>query len=209
MHDEIAHAPVEQVGVAFARVHAVMHALQCASVLRACSQPFAVFPSQSPNPGEQDVAVHVPVEHVSPEPAMSQIVPHVAQLVSVLSAVSQPFAALASQLPQSELHAPSVQVPVAQLAIAFAREHAVPHVAQFASVVSDVSHPLASVASQLPKPTLHDEIAQLPVEHVAPALAREQPAPHAPQLVSEVSAVSQPFTSLPSQLPKPALHVTI
>jgi len=146
----MAHEPVAQVGVALARAHAVMQPLQCTSVLSACSQPFALLPSQSPNPGEQDVAMHVPVVHVSPEPAMSQTVPHVAQLARVFSGVSQPFAGIVSQLPQSELQAPSVHVPVAQLAIAFAREQLVPQVAQLVSVVSDVSQPFASVASQLP-----------------------------------------------------------
>lgn len=206
-HAEIAQAPAEHDDDAFARAQAVAHAPQLDTVLSACSQPLPAMPSQSPNPGEQAVGRHAPEAHVSPEPAMSQTVPQVAQSASVLSGVSQPLAAVASQLPQSELQAPSAQVPVAHVAAALAREHAVPHVAQLVSDVSEVSQPFASVASQLPKPTSHDESAQVPVAQVSPAFARAQLAPHAPQFVSEVSGASQPFASFPSQFPKPGLQV--
>jgi hypothetical protein len=209
LHDEMAHAPVEHVGVALVRVHGAAQAPQCVSVLSVCSQPFALRPSQSPSPAAQVVATHVPEAHVSLEPPMSQIVPHVLQSVSVLSGLSQPFAALASQLPQSALHAPSAQVPDAQLAAAFTREHAVPQLAQLVSDVSAVSQPFASVASQFPKPPLHDEIAQVPVAQVAPAFVRVHATPHAPQFAVEVSAASQPFASFPSQFPNPGAHVRI
>lgn len=93
------------------------------------------------------------------------------------------------------------QVPVAHVAVAFVREHDVPQAAQFVSEVSATSQPFAGSASQLPKPTLHEETPHAPVAHVAVALARAQMLPHVAQLVSVVSAVSQPFAALTSQLP--------
>jgi hypothetical protein len=49
---------------------------------------------------------------------------------------------------------------------------------------------------------------QLPEVHVAVAFARErQPCPHAPQFDTlALRLISQPFTGLPSQSPKPLLH---
>ena len=49
--------------------------------------------------------------------------------------VSQPFAALPSQLPQPALHERMAQVPVEQVAIALARAHATPHAPQLISVL--------------------------------------------------------------------------
>ncbi len=84
-----------------------------------------------------------------------------------------------------------------------------PQPPQSPSVLSGVSQPFASLPSQLPKPGLHDAIAQVPPEHVAVAFARVQVVPHAPQLVRVSSARSQPFAPLPSQLPKPGSHASI
>lgn len=42
------------------------------------------------------------------------------------------------------------QVPVAQVAVAFVRAHAVPQAAQFVSEVSAISQPFVASASQLP-----------------------------------------------------------
>jgi hypothetical protein len=46
----------------------------------------------------------------------------------------------------------------------------------------------------------HVVISHVPAAHVSPALANEHAAPHAPQFVSVLSGVSQPLTSMPSQL---------
>jgi hypothetical protein len=99
------------------------------------------------------------------------------------------------------LHDEIAQAPVAHVAVAFAREHPVPQPPQFVSDVSPVSQPLLSTPSQLPQYALHDEMAHEPVPHVAVALAREHVLPQLPQFVSEVSAVSHPLLSTPSQLP--------
>jgi hypothetical protein len=55
---------------------------------------------------------------------------------------------------------------------------------------------------------LHIAIAHEPVEHVAVAFVREQATRHAPQCVVVLVCVSQPLASIPSQLPKPMLHIT-
>jgi hypothetical protein len=98
------------------------------------------------------------------------------------------------------------QVPVAQVAVAFASTQATPHAPQFVSVVSEASQPLASIPSQLPYSGLHEAIWQVSVAHVAVAFARVQVVPHVPQLVSVFKGVSQPFEAMPSQLPQPGAH---
>jgi hypothetical protein len=76
-------------------------------VLRFVSQPFATLPSQLPNPVEQPMA-HVPPEHDGVPFAAEQGAPHAPQFaVLEFRLVSQPFAALPSQLPNPALHAVS------------------------------------------------------------------------------------------------------
>jgi hypothetical protein len=48
------------------------------------------------------------------------------------------------------LHAPSVQLPLGQLAAAFAKLHVIPHALQFVVVFSVASQPLLARPSQLP-----------------------------------------------------------
>ena len=48
----------------------------------------------------------------------------------------------------------SVQMPVEQLSLAFARSHATPQLPQSLEVVSEVSQPLSALPSQLPQPLL-------------------------------------------------------
>lgn len=86
------------------------------------------------------------------------VVQFVAQLpqwvTSVVVLVSQPFASLLSQLAYPEKHDAIAQLPVEQLAVAFAREHDMPQAAQCESVLSCCSHPLAAAPSQSPYPEL-------------------------------------------------------
>jgi hypothetical protein len=74
--------------------------------------------------------------------------------------------------------------------------------------VSGVSQPLDALPSQSPKPALQVK-SHLPALHVVVALARAgQAFPHIPQCVVDVfTLVSQPLDALPSQSPKPGLHV--
>jgi aminopeptidase N len=94
------------------------------------------------------------------------------------------------------------QMPAAQTGVPPGTVHSRPHSPQCASdVLTEVSQPLASAPSQLPKPALH-------VRHAAvPFVGDGQRIPHPPQCEAlSVVLVSQPLVSLPSQLPKPATH---
>ena len=69
------------------------------------------------------------------------------------------------------------------------------------------SQPLAALPSQLPNPPLHEPSPHVPDEQKAPAFAKVQALPHAPQLLRLVFVLaSQPFERFPSQLPDPELH---
>jgi hypothetical protein len=122
--------------------------------------------------------------------------------------VSQPLAALASQLAKPKLHV-KPQLPATQVAVALARAgHALPQEPQLAtSVFVLVSQP-ATWLSQSAKPATHVN-PQIPPAHVLVALAIVGHAtPQAPQLSTSVFVfVSQPLTSLASQLAKGASHV--
>jgi hypothetical protein len=54
--------------------------------------------SQSPKPGAHDVNTQLPFTQLKPPPVL-QTVPQAPQFVLLLSCVSQPLAALVSQLP--------------------------------------------------------------------------------------------------------------
>ena len=69
-----------------------------------------------------------------------------------------------------------------------------------------VSHPLAALPSQSPKPALHEATAQAPVAQLPVPLAGAHADAAAAAVGSVSSAVSHPFAGLPSQSPKPGLH---
>ena len=71
------------------------------------------------------------------------------------------------------------------------------------------SHPFALLLSQLAKPALQAPMTHVPLAHDSAAFAKSHVTPHPPQCESVVSDCSQPFALLPSQLPKPLLHVVI
>ena len=71
------------------------------------------------------------------------------------------------------------------------------------------SQPLESTPSHDEKPLLHEEIAQVPVAQVAVAFAREQPMPQPLQFVVVRMLVSQPLTTLLSQLWNPVLQTGV
>jgi len=168
----------------------------------AVSQPFLALPSQLPKPvvqvGTQAPAVQTVVPfgfvQASPQP------PQCGTEVCVL--VSQPLLGRLSQLPKPELQL-GVQVPLGQVVVPFAFVHCVPHVPQFAVVLSEASQPLEACPSQLPKfalhPIEHDPRAQLGVP-----LLLLQIVPQAPQFATLICVfISQPLAPAPSQLPKP------
>jgi hypothetical protein len=101
----------------------------------------------------------------------------------------------------------SVQVPVAQLSLAFARSQICPQLWQFASVLSGVSQPSApALPLQLPKLGLQPML-QVPALHAGvplfPLHGWLQP-PQCSRLVAML--VSQPLVRLPSQSPNVPLH---
>ena len=158
------HAPAAQDAVPLLMLHAAVQVLQCSgSVPRFVSQPFVALPSQLPNPTLQ-VIPHTPLAQVAVPLVESQTVPQPPQFAgAVLTFVSQPFAALLSQLPNPVLQA-MPQVPSVQDAVPLTVLHACPHAPQFAGVASmSTSHPLAALLSQLAKPVEHA------IEHAPPA----------------------------------------
>jgi hypothetical protein len=187
-----------QLVVPFCGVHAWLQLPQLVTVLSVVSQPLPAMPSQSSVPGLHVVATQLPLAHDSLELGKSQAVPQVAQLVRVVSDVSQPLFALVSQLPNSASQ-PNVQ-PVLRLqpTVPCALVQLSPQVRQFAVVPLVVSQPAALVQSRWVESQV---TTQLPVEQVAVAFAGlVHGTPQSPQLVAELTWVSQPLLTLPSQL---------
>jgi hypothetical protein len=109
-------------------------------------------------------------------------VPHTPQLLKLVCVlVSQPLAALPSQFAQPVLHAAISQVPVAQVAVAWARSHGTPQPPQFVKEVSAVSHPLALLPSQLPVPVAQGVQPHTPAVQLAVPFTQMHAFPQAPQ----------------------------
>ncbi|MEZ4405194.1 MAG: hypothetical protein R3A52_01705 [Polyangiales bacterium] len=99
-----------------------LHVPQLVGAVSAASQPLASTPSQLAKPAAQAPSAQVPVAHDAVALAREQTAPQPPQLLAVLSAASQPLAALPSQSPKpaghvGATHAPPVQTrPAAQAA---------------------------------------------------------------------------------------------
>ncbi len=139
---------------------------------------------------------------------------------SVFVAVSQPFAALPSQLPKPTLQAPRPQVPAVQVGeFEFGNEHAMPQPAappapQCAGLVRVlVSQPLLSMLSQFPRPALHAMLHAPPLhDGVPPVLGQAllQAAADVPQCVTSVRIeTSQPSAATPLQSAVPPPQVSV
>jgi hypothetical protein len=203
---EQAYAPAVplQLVVPFCAVQTWPQALQLVTVLSCVSH--VPFESQSSKPALQVVARQVPVLHDSLEPAMSQAVLQVPQLVRLVRLVSQPLLGFESQLPQSDpLHAKVQPDVVLQAEVPCAFVHASPQLRQFDVVPLAVSQPAWLVQSK--KPVLQVPTTHVPVEHDEVAFGKLQVAPQSPQFVSVCRSVSQPLPALPSQLLKPVAQV--
>jgi hypothetical protein len=128
----ITHAPAEHASVEFGRLQSVGQVPQwLGSVCRFASQPFATVPSQLANPVLQLEMAQALATHDDVALARLQVLPQVPQFeVVVRRSVSQPFTALASQLPKFALqvmpHAPALQVGVPLVEL-----QTVPHAPQF------------------------------------------------------------------------------
>ena len=86
-------------------------------------------------------------------------------VLSVLVLVSQPFAALPSQLAKPALQAPIAHTPVPHVALALAKLQRTPQPPQwFTSLPRTlVSQPLLAIKSQSPKPVVHAPTRQLDI----------------------------------------------
>jgi hypothetical protein len=206
--------PVAHVDVAFARAgHAIPQPPQFAAlVLVFTSQPSNPFPLQLPKPALHAIP-HTRAAHVAvPFAGTAQRVPHAPQCSGLLvMSTSHPSVATALQLPKPVLHANehALEAHVADALGAGGQTR--PHIPQCETVlVVVVSHPLDTSMSQLPVPAAH-AIPQTPSAHAG--LAPPPPAqtlPHIPQCVRLVFVlVSQPLVATPSQLPKPALQLSV
>jgi hypothetical protein len=144
---------------------------------------------------------------VAPAIEFGQTFPQLPQLVSVLSAVSQPLRALPSQVPQPLLQV-GAQEPPMQLVPPLALVQAMPQPPQFDPFVARVtSQPLATFASQLAKPEeqlamLHALFVQLGVPFATVQLLLQKP--QSPSV--SVRSVSQ-SAGFGSQSPRPCGHV--
>lgn len=137
-----------QLVVPFSGVQTWLQLPQLLTVVMSVSQPLPALVSQSSVPGSQVVAVHVPVAHDSLELVKSHFVPHVAQLVSVVSEVSQPLFALLSQLSNSGSQLYVQPVLRLQPAAPWALLQLSPQVLQLVVLPLVVSQPAALVQSR-------------------------------------------------------------
>jgi hypothetical protein len=195
LHAPSTHAPPEHVDAALARAQAIPQPPQFAVLVAVlASQPFIALPSQLAKPVLQAPSAQLPPAQVAPAFAKEQAIPQPPQFIALERvSVSQPFIALLSQLAKPALQAPSAQLPPAQLAAAFAKEHTVPQVPQFITLaLVSVSQPLAGFMSQLPKPVAQALTPQVPSAQVCVAtLARAHARPQAPQFATLVCRSTQ------------------
>lgn len=182
--------------------------VQVRQMVSGSSQPLAGSPSPSTQPTAQREIWHAPVVHVAVAWASAQRTSHPPQWVVVLVCTSQPSLATPLQLRHPDWQR-NPHVCERQTGLECAPYvQALPHAPQLAVEPSEVSQPLADCASQLPHPPAQGPIAHAPAAQVAPALAKAQRVPQAPQLLgSVVRLVSQPLAALPSQSPQPARQV--
>ncbi len=142
MHDPVAHD-----AVAFVPVHARAQAAQFIAVLSGVSHPLGAMRSQSPIPAGH-IRAHIPAVQTAGAPvADGQDRPHMPQLVTVVSGVSQPVPGIPSQSPNPVEHI-TPHTPIRHCATAFAPPagHARPHIAQLpTSIARSVQTPRQAV----------------------------------------------------------------
>jgi hypothetical protein len=178
-----------------------------ASVLVLTSQPLAALPSQLALPGLQLEIPHWPPLQRAPPPATVQTLPQVPQFWALLLVmVSQPLAALLSQLPKPGLHAVILQALPWQAAVPLVTApQAWPQAPQFAMlVVTLTSQPSPLLLLQSRKSALQvKEHAAARQAALALATSR-QVVPQAPQFVASVAV----FTQAEPQAVRPVVQVS-
>jgi hypothetical protein len=200
-------APPPHEGAPLTALHTFAQRPQCdTELLVLVSQPLAALPSQSPKPALQLATVQAPALHPATPLAAAQPRPHAPQCDTVVrTSVSQPLAALPSQLPHPPLQV-MPQTPAAQVAAPLVVLHALPQAPQCAVAVPRlVSQPLAALPSQSPKPTLQRK-PHMPPPQVGEALARAgHELPQPPQFAGSVRrskhCPAQKVSPVPQTLP--------
>lgn len=203
-----AHTPPAHATVPLALVQLFPHPPQLFTpVFRFASQPFVAMPSQLAKP-VLHVGAQLPAAHAVAPFGFVQTVPHPPQLFRfVWVFVSHPFETLLSQFPNPGSHAIE-HAPSEQLAVPFALLQDVPQLPQFAMLeFVFTSQPFVDTPSQFANPDEQVPSVHAPEGHDSLAFGKLQVEPHAPQFVSVLSDVSQPFAESPSQSPRPGLHV--
>jgi hypothetical protein len=154
------------------------------------------------------MVVHVPPEQKLPAP---QVLPHMPQLLFVVSGASQPLETARSQSPKPVSQLAMPQTPAAHDGVAFAGAHTLPQSPQDEVVVfRSTSQPSAGLPLQSPKPALQRSTVQVPAVHAAVAFPTRQALPQPPQLPTlDPRFTSQPLEATPSQSAKPALQVKL
>jgi hypothetical protein len=200
------HTPEVHAVVPFGLVHCVLHDPHAVTVFSCASHPLLTRPSQLPQPALQLRTAQAPVVHVPVAFAGEHAVPQLPQFVMLVSEVSQPLTGLLSQFPQPDKHV-GTQAPELQSVVPCELVHVMPQPPQLVTdVFLFVSHPLFLLPSQSAHPALQIGV-QTPLTHEVEPFGFVHSVPQAPQLLTLVCRfVSQPLTTLPSQLPKPALH---
>jgi hypothetical protein len=132
--------------------------------------------------GAAQMVLHAPPEHTWPDGHATPQPPQLAASLRVR--VSQPLAALPSQLAKPALQAVTAQAFAAQALVALASTQGRPQAPQLADeVASAVSQPSAATPLQSPKPAAQVTTVHPPAEQPATvALASAQTRPHVPQL---------------------------
>ena len=187
-------------------VQSLLQLPQCRGSFESCdSQPSVAEAFQFPKPALQKswqpVAMQVAAETFCPPEHWS---PQLLQLVVVPSWVSQPLAAIPSQLPQFALQLATAHLPAPQAALALARAHGFLQKPQCAADVSVLVSQSPGLVSQSAIGAVHDDTTHLPAWQTCPVVHL---VPHLPQLFGSVWALdSQPVSGSPSQSAKPPVH---
>jgi hypothetical protein len=138
--------------------------------------------------------VQRPIEHAAVALGRRHALPHAPQLAALVPvSTSQPSSArrLQSAKPGLQVY-PHVPVARSHVGAAFGGTgQALPQRPQFVTDRSSSSQPLASLPSQLPKGSVHEPTAHIPLRHAGVALGRRHTVPHAPQLPSFVRTSTQ------------------
>jgi hypothetical protein len=122
------------------------------------SQPFVAFMSQLAKPVLQAPSTHALAAQLAAALAKVQARPHAEQLVALVRrSVSQPLAAIPSQLPKLALHVPTPHVPEAHvLTLTLVRRHTLPHMPQCDGSVMVFTHAPEQLVVPAPHVVVHD-----------------------------------------------------